>query len=323
MRGYDGPSPTKSEEVARFSLDIGGNYQPYIYAYVVPKLDGHDMILGTPWMKHQNVVPVPVDSKLVFRNSGMEVPCGPKLASLSDILKVMPISAEAFHMWRIRRARKKDSGVRVFAASLQDIERTLRPRKNTDPRTKLPAHYHEYLDVFDRKIAETLPPHRGPHVDHRIELIDKDENGKKVEAPWGPLYSMSREELLLLRKTLNDYLDKGFIRVSNSPASAPVLFVRKANGTLRFCCDYRALNKITKKDRYPLPLIQETLDARHAKYTVLEKIGSHAYRLDTPPGIHPVFHTSLLRPANNNPLPSQIRTDPQPPAILGNDNDEE
>ncbi|KKA22103.1 hypothetical protein T310_3843, partial [Rasamsonia emersonii CBS 393.64] len=65
------------------------------------------------------------------------------------------------------------------------------------------------------------------------------------------------------------------------------------------------------------------LDARHAKYTVLEKIGSHAYRLDTPLGIHPVFHTSLLRPANNNPLPSQIRTDPQPPAILGNDNDEE
>lgn len=260
MRGYDGPSPTKSEEVAKFSLDIGGNYQPYIYAYVVPKLDGHDMILGTPWMKHQNVVPVPDGSKLVFRNSGMEVPCGPKLASLSDILKVMPISAEAFHMWRIRRARKKDSGVQVFAASLRDIERTLRPRKNTDPRTKLPAHYHEYLDVFDRKTAETLPPHRGPNVDHGIKLIDKDEDGKKVEAPWGPLYNMSREELLLLRKTLNDYLDKGFIRVSNSPASAPVLFVRKANGTLRFCCDYRALNKITKKDRYPLPLIQETLD---------------------------------------------------------------
>jgi hypothetical protein len=71
---------------------------------------------------------------------------------------------------------------------------------------------------------------------------------------------MGREEILVLRKTLVEYLEKGFIRVSNSPAAAPVLFVRKGNGTLRFCCDYRALNKITMKDCYPLPPIHETLD---------------------------------------------------------------
>ncbi|KAF4310822.1 hypothetical protein GTA08_BOTSDO13628 [Botryosphaeria dothidea] len=71
---------------------------------------------------------------------------------------------------------------------------------------------------------------------------------------------MSRDELLVLRKTLNELLDKGFIRVSNSPAAAPVLFVKKPGGGLRFCCDYRALNRITRKDRYPLPLIQETLN---------------------------------------------------------------
>jgi len=74
------------------------------------------------------------------------------------------------------------------------------------------------------------------------------------------LYNMSREELLVLRKTLTELLDKGFIRVSKSPAAAPVHFVRKPSGGLRFCCDYRALNKITRKDRYPLPLIQETLN---------------------------------------------------------------
>jgi len=54
-------------------------------------------------------------------------------------------------------------------------------------------------------------------------------------------------------------LDKGFIRVSNSPAAAPVLFVRKPGGGLRFCVDYCGLNKITRKDRYLLPLIYETL----------------------------------------------------------------
>ena len=70
---------------------------------------------------------------------------------------------------------------------------------------------------------------------------------------------MSREELLVLRKTLTEMLDKGFIRVSYSPAAAPVLFVRKPKGGLRFYVNYRGLNKITRKDRYPLPLIYETL----------------------------------------------------------------
>jgi hypothetical protein len=73
--------------------------------------------------------------------------------------------------------------------------------------------------------------------------------------PWGPLYSMSKDELLVLRKILSELLDKGFIRVSNSLVAAPILFVRKPGSGLRFCVDYRALNKIIRKDRYPLPLI--------------------------------------------------------------------
>ena len=63
----------------------------------------------------------------------------------------------------------------------------------------------------------------------------------------------------MLRKTLIDLLDKGFIRVSYSLTATPVLFVRKLGGGLRFYIDYRALNRITRKDRYPLPLIYDTL----------------------------------------------------------------
>jgi hypothetical protein len=70
---------------------------------------------------------------------------------------------------------------------------------------------------------------------------------------------MSRDELLVLRKTLTDLLDKGFIRVSNSLAAALVLFIKKPRGGLWFYVDYRGLNQITKKDRYLLPLIYETL----------------------------------------------------------------
>ena len=63
----------------------------------------------------------------------------------------------------------------------------------------------------------------------------------------------------MLRKTLIDYLTKGFIRVSSSLAAALVLFIKKENGSLQFYYDYRALNRLTKKDRYLLPLIRETL----------------------------------------------------------------
>ena len=61
------------------------------------------------------------------------------------------------------------------------------------------------------------------------------------------------------------------------------------------------------------------LDARYAKYTVLEVVGSHSYRLDTPSGVHNVFHARLLRPASSSPLPGQVVQDSQPPAILVDD----
>jgi hypothetical protein len=83
-------------------------------------------------------------------------------------------------------------------------------------------------------------------VDYLIELVKED--SKILEVPYGPLYSIIRDELLVLRRTLLDLLDKGFIRVSSSPTRSLVLFVRKPRGRLRFYVDYRALNAIMKKD---------------------------------------------------------------------------
>jgi len=87
---------------------------------------------------------------------------------------------------------------------------------------------------------------------------------------------MSLDELKCLRKYLDENLSKGFIRASTSPVAAPVLFVRKPGGGLRFCVDYRALNAITVKNRYPIPLIQETLNrlSKAKVYTKLDIIGA-------------------------------------------------
>ena len=70
---------------------------------------------------------------------------------------------------------------------------------------------------------------------------------------------MLKDQLLVLCKILTELLDNDFIRVSNSPAAAPVIFVKKPGGGLRFCVDYRRLNEISWKDSYPIPRIDETL----------------------------------------------------------------
>ena len=257
MRGFDGLSAQSSiAQVARAALNVGGNHQACVYFYVVPHLDGSDIILGLPWMRHQNIwinPKGPTGVPVLHLPGGLHVPSvihEPKL-------EIHQISAASFHAWRHRQRR--DKSVHIFAASMKDIEKALQVKTYSDPREKLPRHYHHWLDVFDRKKADALPPHRGPQIDHQIELVP-DERGRTPEPPWGPLYNMSREELLVLRKNLQELLDKQFIRVSSSPAAAPVLFARKPGGGLRFCCDYRALNAISKKDRYPLPLINETLE---------------------------------------------------------------
>ena len=75
-----------------------------------------------------------------------------------------------------------------------------------------------------------------------------------------PPYRMAPLELQELKKQLQALLDKGFIRPSVSPWGAPVLFVKKKDGTLRLCIDYRKLNQVIVKNKYPLPRIDDLFD---------------------------------------------------------------
>ena len=118
--------------------------------------------------------------------------------------------------------------------------------------TGIPPEYHDYLDVFSKEKSNRLPEHRA--YDLKIEM----EEGSAL--PSGPIYSLSEVEQLALREYIQENLAKGHIRPSSAPGGAPVLFVKKADGSLRLCVDYRKLNKLTRKDKYPLPLISGTLD---------------------------------------------------------------
>jgi len=121
------------------------------------------------------------------------------------------------------------------------------------PEVKLPQEYNEFQHVFSSQNADKLPEHRT--YDCAIDLIDP-----KILPPFKPLYNLSAPELAALDEYVKENLAKGFIRPSKSPAGAPIFFVKKKDGSLRPCVDYRELNSLTVKNRYPLPLITELLD---------------------------------------------------------------
>ena len=120
---------------------------------------------------------------------------------------------------------------------------------------QVPSQYHDYLDVFSEEACNVLPPHR--KYDLEIPILP----GAKL--PWGPLYSMSAVELQAMKDYIRTNLESGFIRPSKSPAAAPVMFVKKPDGSLRLVVDYRALNAVAVKNRFPLPLIPDMLDRLH------------------------------------------------------------
>ena len=111
--------------------------------------------------------------------------------------------------------------------------------------------HNEYKDVFE-SMPKQLPPRR--EHDHAIELIPGS------QPPSKSAYRLSSSELDELRKQLDTLLAHGFIRTSKSPFGAPMLFVRKKDNSMRMCIDYRSLNQITIKNKYPLPRVDELLD---------------------------------------------------------------
>nr|GFD22244.1 putative reverse transcriptase domain-containing protein [Tanacetum cinerariifolium] len=109
----------------------------------------------------------------------------------------------------------------------------------------------EFPDVFPDELPG-IPPVR--EVKFNIELIPGAEPISKTPYPMAPI------ELKELKDQLQELLERGFIRLSVSPWGAPVLFVKKKDGSMRLCIDYRELNKITIRNRYPLLRIDNLFD---------------------------------------------------------------
>jgi ribonuclease HI len=129
----------------------------------------------------------------------------------------------------------------------------------------------EYMDVFPEELPG-MPPER--EVEFAIDLVPG--TAPIAKRP----YRMAAPELAELKKQLDELLQKGYIRPSSSPWGAPVLFVKKKDGSMRLCVDYRALNEVTIKNKYPLPRIDDLFDQlKGAKFFSKIDLRSGYYQL--------------------------------------------
>ncbi|KAL0548949.1 hypothetical protein IC582_013427 [Cucumis melo] len=242
------------EKIKACRVEIG-NHELDVTLLVLDMQD-FDVILGMDWLSANHasidcfgkevVFNPPSGPSFKFRRAGMV--CIPKVISAMKASKLL------------------SQGTWGILASIVDTR---------EPEVSLSSEpvVREYPDVFPDELSGLPPPRE---VDFAIEL----ESGTALisRAP----YRMAPVELKELKVQLQELLDKGFIRPSVSPWGAPVLFVKKKNGSMRLCIDYRELNKVTIKNRYPLPRIDDLFDQLQGA-TVFSKIdlrsGYHQLRI--------------------------------------------
>ncbi|MCO5614749.1 hypothetical protein L7F22_069033 [Adiantum nelumboides] len=208
--------------------------------YIMP-LEGCDVHLGIPWYHKNNaVVNYRARKATLTTEKGRSIVLDIKLkgksapiVSASAISKLMKTSLFVYS---------------IFVKEVSDEDRTNMSTLDTERQDFLHAH----ADCFSEGLPGQLPPVR--LEDHTIDLIPGS------TPPNRPPYRVSRAQNEEIMNQVKDLLEKGLIQPSISPFCSPVLLVLKKDGSWRMCIDYRALNKITIKNRFPIPRIDDILD---------------------------------------------------------------
>jgi hypothetical protein len=245
----------------RFS--ITANFVDEVELDVIP-LDICGIVLGSLYLYDRKVIFHRHENKYHLFKNGVEyiVSAHTKKMNLSLI--------NAGQMKRLVNASK--NFVLLMIKPKDDIEN----EAFQDCDKKLKSDLYEVVTQYDEMFKEPkgLPPKRG--VQHEIQLQQDS------PLPNIGMYRMSVMENAKIKKQIQEFLDKGVIVPSSSPCGSPIVLVPKKDGTWRMCVDFKALNKITVKNRYPLPRIDDFLDQlKDAKYfTKLDlRSGYHQIRI--------------------------------------------
>ena len=137
----------------------------------------------------------------------------------------------------------KQKEMQIFATFLKNIEIELakKTKSITNSKSIVSSEYHDFLNVFSKKLVDVFSLHR--KHDHTIKLKSEIE-----ELSYVSLYNMSEDELLLMKKYLEENMKKRFLTTSSAFFASPILFAKKSERELRLCVNYRKLNDIIKKN---------------------------------------------------------------------------
>lgn len=270
VKSYDGEEKKvprkKSKGQIQMQLGTFMDARRMIVAQTEP-----DIILGKPWLTRHN-------PHINWRKN--EIIIGEHTIEATEGSHRGEVTIQTVTAGQATRMFRKNNIAEMYVVVVQPTSESSAPGSESTTEQLTPTQHKQLSNVLDKfksnvfSEPEGLPPKRA--ADHRIELIPGS------SPPSRSPYRLSQPELDELRKQLAKLIEEGWIRPSVSPFGAPILFVKKKSGDLRMCVDYRALNKITIKNRYPLPNIAELLDRlAGAKYfTSLDlRSGYHQLRI--------------------------------------------
>lgn len=239
-----------TREIAHLQVQLLGNpnatsLDPF---FVLPSLR-FDAILGTDWLQRHGTI-MDFKTNCITSDTFGDIPIIGQVSrrnldsskAINCVLATLTIPELGLAEW--------EKG-HEFEDVDEDHEVTLEELQ------QVPTEFHSFKAVFSKKRADRLPPHR-PSIDIQITI----EEGGEQKMPAPKAYKLGPKEQLAMQAYISENKKKGFIVASKSPIACPAFFVPKVDSKeLRMVVDYKALNAVTIKDKYAIPLISEILDA--------------------------------------------------------------
>src|SRR5260221_8947712 len=280
LRMFDGSTTSTVDRTCCIPITFSTS-ESHTMELFVTKLDKEYLVvLGYDWLTQHNPSIDWVEMKIMFHNpetwkTPPEVPRpAPRVIDIRLVSKrtMDRICQEAGSTTFLLSPSGTQQVPNPCRTSLDQLKaRAALTAQQEDLLNRVPQEYHDFHDVFSGEKANALAPHWLYNL-----KINLEEGTKPFHRP---IYSLSPPELTVLRDFFEENTKNGFICPSKSPWGSPVLFVKKKDGSLHLCIDFHALNRVTEKDHYPLPLIPDLLNAP-APARIYSKINlKHAYPL--------------------------------------------
>ena len=250
--------PADGQVTLSYSLHAVGKCAPipFTSTFTATKLSGYEAILGMPWLTASDVVISWSSRTLEVRRVGRPssfVEVVERIGDSDSNINYVALSHKGFN-----RAYRRGHIQELYLLDVTQPGSVAAATESRHP--SVTTLLKEFTDVFPDKLPDGLPPVRG--IQHRIDLISG-----AVPPPVRGLHHQSSKDLAVFEEYTRSMIASGQLRVSSSPFGAMALIVRKKDGTARVVVDYRALNELTIKNKYPLPLMDELFDRVHgAKY---------------------------------------------------------